>query len=172
MKHLKISPLKLLVLAITTLSFSTFAGASVKLELIDGKKFTDYELSGQSRQRSLKTIKKDLHNLFSNLSADYLKDKQSLEIDITNIDLPGYIHYTFGHASQDIRIVRSSDFYKVYFTFRVKSEDGKIIQQGQHQLREFLDLSSSIHHRRNSSRGNVGFYKQPLKEWFKETFTS
>jgi len=171
MKHFKISPLKLVILAITALSFSTSAAASVKIELIDGKKFTDYELSGQSRLRSLKTIKKDLHKLFSNLSSDYLQDKQSLEIDITNIDLPGRIHYGFGHASQDIRVIRSSDFYRVYFTFRVKSEDGKIVQEGQHQLREFLDLNTSIHHRRNHSRGNVGFYKQPLKEWFKETFT-
>ncbi|MCF6193060.1 MAG: DUF3016 domain-containing protein [Kangiellaceae bacterium] len=172
MKHFNISPMKLLVLAITALSLSTFASASVKIELIEGKKFTDYELSGQSRQRSLNTIKKDLHELFSDLSMDYIKENQSLEIDITNIDLPGYIHYTFGHSSQDIRIIRGSDFYRVYFTFRVKSEDGTIVRQGEYQLKEFLDLNSSIHRRRHNSRGNVSYYEQPLKEWFKETFAS
>jgi len=172
MKSFKISPLKSFIFAVTVLSFSTLSVASVKIKLIEGKKFTDYEVSGESRQRSLKTIEKDLHRLFSNLSSDYLKEKQVLEIDITNIDLPGYIHYTFGHASQDIRIVRSHDFYKVYFTFRVKSEDGEVVLEGEYQLREFLNLSSSINRRRGHSRGSVAAYERPLKQWFKETFTS
>ncbi len=165
-------------IGISTASESTDQNATgpastvpVKVALIDGRKFTDYELSGQSRQRSLKTIEKELNELFTKLSKEFLKDGESLEIDVTNMDLPGYIHYAVGSASQDIRIVRSLSHFRVYFNYRLKSADGKILNEGEHKLKEFLDLNSGIRQRTLRNRGNVSDYESPLREWFEETFT-
>jgi len=174
MQYFKASKLKkpiyLLISLIMTLGFVGTSSATVKVALIEGKKFTDYEVSGQSRKRSLTTIEKDLNKLFTKLSEDYLKDGRTLEIDVTNLDLPGYIHYNMGYTSQDIRIVRSPTYFKVYFNYRIKTPDGKILTEGEHKLREFLDLSSASQRRKYNKRGNVSYYESPLKNWFKETF--
>ena len=170
MKHKIIRPLINLIsfLFIITATTSS-ASATIKLTLIDGEKFTDYEVSNQSRTRSLKTVERDLIKLFDELSSEYLTEKQIMEIDITNIDLPGRFHFGHGSQSQDIRIVDSNASFKLYFNYRIKDSDGNITKEGEHRLKEFSD--SGIASRHKSKRGTLGYYQSPLEKWFKVTFT-
>lgn len=155
-------------LAFLSLGLSPAVSASIKLNLIDGKKFTDYEISNQSRARSLKTLERDLKKLFGKVSSEFLDEKHIMEIDITNIDLPGIYYYSVGSQHQDIRIVDSNTPYKLYFSYRLKDSEGKIVKQGKHKIKEFSDSGIASRHRNH--QGTVGYYQTPLTKWFKMTF--
>ncbi len=154
---------------ITVGAIST-VNATVKLTLIDGKKFTDYEVTDQTRKRSLQTIQKDLSKLFSKVSTKHLADNETMEVDITNIDLPGIYQFAYGHRNADIRIVRSHTPFKLYFSYRIKNTEGKIVKEGEHKIKEFFD--SGILSRQHSNLGTVSYYERPLKKWFKVTFAN
>jgi len=148
--------------------FSFIANADVQLKFIDGKKFTDYEITGQSRSKSLESIERDLKKLFVKLSTGYIDEKQILEIDVTNIDLPGIFHFSYGPQGQDMRVIESNTRFKLYFNYLVKGSDGEIVKKGEYKIKEFSDSSSSF--RLNKNRGTVGYYEKPLEKWFKQTF--
>jgi len=146
--------------------FSGVSKADVSLKLIEGKKFTDYKMSGQTSSKSLKTLEKELNELFSKLSSDYLLEKQKLEIEITNIDLPGIIHYAYGPNHQDLRIVESPTPYRMYFNFKLVNADGSVNKSGEHKIKDFYDSANKI--KRNRSKGVVWYYQEALIKWFKE----
>ncbi len=145
------------------------ASAAIKLTLIEGKKFIDYEVSNQSRVQSLRTVERDLNKLFDKVSSAYLAEKQIMEIDITNIDLPGMFHFGYGSQNHDIRIVDSNTSFKLYFSYRIKDSEGNIIREGEHKIKEFSD--SGIASRHQNRGGTVGYYRRPLEKWFKVIFT-
>jgi hypothetical protein len=159
---------KLIVISLS-IGIASIANATIKLSLIDGKKFTDFEVSNQSRTKSLKTVERDLNKLFAKISSEYVADNETMEVDITNIDLPGYFHYAYGSQHQDIRIVDSNTPFKLYFSYRIKNSDGQLVKEGEHKIREFSD--SSIATRQHHNHGTVGYYERPLKKWFQNNFT-
>lgn len=170
MKNQIIKPLAMIVcLLLVTITTISSASAAIKLTLIDGKKFIDYKLTDQSRSRSLKNVEQDLNKLFDKVSSKYLAENQLMEIDITDVDLPGRIHFALGSQNQDIRVVDSNTPFKLYFSYRIKDSEGSITKQGEHKIREFSD--SGIASRNQNKRGTVGYYERPLKKWFEATFT-
>jgi len=156
------------LLFITITSISP-VDAAIKLTSIEGKKFIDYEITDQSRKRSLIIIERDLVKLFEKVSSKYLTENELMEIDITYLDLPGWIYYAAGPQNQDIRVVRSDEPYKLYFNYRIKDAAGSIIKEGEQKIKEYSD--SGISRRNQNNRGTVGDYEYPLKKWFKATFT-
>jgi len=157
------------ILLFFTISFSLFSNADIQLKFIDGKKFTDYEITGQSRTKSLQTLERDLNKLLAKISPDYLGEKQKLAIEVTNIDLPGIYHFSYGSQGQDMRVVDSNTPFKLYFNYSVKDETGSVVKQGEFKIKEFFD--SGISSRLNRSRGTLSYYEKPLKKWFKKTFS-
>jgi len=156
---------------ILLLSFTVFvifpyqANAEVKIKLIEGKKFSDYQITGNSRKKSLEVLQKDLTKLFSKQAAEYLDSSQNLEIDITNIDLPGIYHYAYGPTNKDIRIVDSLSPYKLYFNYRLLNASDELLKEGSHKIKDFFDSASVV--RKNRNRGTVGYYETELIKWFK-----
>ena len=149
--------------------FSQPLSANTQVKLIDGKKFTDYELSNQSRKRSLTTLEKDFNKLFTKLSKKYLKEGQSVSIEVTNLDLAGDIRYNTGATNQDLRIVKDSSLLKLYFNYKVLAKDGSLVTEGEHKIKEFLHLSS--HSQRQKHRGNLSHFVPFLEKWFKDGFS-
>ena len=157
------------ILLFSAISFSLFSHADIQLKFIDGKKFTDYEITGQSRSKSLQTLERDLNKLLIKVSSDYLGEKQKLEIDVTNIDLPGIFHFSYGPQGQDMRVVDSNTPYKLYFDYVLKDETGRVVKQGEYKIKEFFDSGLSTRLRNN--RGTLSYYEKPLEKWFKQTFS-
>jgi len=139
--------------------------AEVKIKLIEGKKFSDYQITGNSHKRSLKLLQKDLTKLFSKQAEEYLDSNQNLEIDITNIDLPGVYRYGYGSTDKDIRVLDSSTSYKLYFNFRLLNSSGELLKEGSHKIKDFFDSASIA--RKNRNRGTVGYYEEEVIKWFK-----
>jgi DUF3016 family protein len=153
------------LMLLLSFAFSSLANADASVKLIDGKKFIDYEVTDQSRPKSLRTIKKDLTRLFTKLSAEFLKENQSIEVEVTNIDLPGIYQYAFTNQNRDMRIIDSNTPYKLYFNYKIKNADGSVVKEGSHKVKEFAD--SGIAQRRTQNRGTVSYYQRPLEKWLK-----
>jgi len=165
MNNLIFKKITLLLSIAVIVVFSNLLNAEVKIKLIEGKKFQDYQISGYSKTKSLDVLQKDLKELFTKTAKEYLKDDNNLEIDITNVDLPGIYHYSYGPTNKDLRIVDSSSSYKLYFDYRVLSSSGELLKEGSHKIRDFFDSALIV--RKNRNRGTVGYYETELVKWFK-----
>ena len=95
--------MRLFVVTMSVVDIST-VNASVKVTLIDGKKFTDFEMSNQSRAKRLQILQRDLTKLYSELATQYLSNNESLDIDVTNVDLPGIYHFAALRNHENIRV--------------------------------------------------------------------
>ncbi len=168
MKTTKLS-LILPSLILLSVGVSTSSATEVKVELIEGKKFSDYEMSGQSRKKSLKTLEKEIKSLFSSLSKEVIGEKGQLAIKVKNVDLPGNIRYGMGTTSQDIRVIDRATLFKLDFDYVLTNAAGKVIKQGEHQLKDFTDTQPTSLQMRN--RSALGFFERPLKKWMTATFT-
>jgi hypothetical protein len=157
-----------LLTGLVLLSGPTQAVASVELKLIDGKKFSDYQLTGDSRSKSLERLKKDFTQLFEVVSKEYVSKGEQLEVDVTNVDLPGRIHYFYGPNNDDVRVVESNTPYRLYFKFRVKDAAGKVIKQGEGKIRDFSESHARKLNRRQF--GAAESYHLAVKKWFKNQF--
>ncbi|MBV1910246.1 MAG: DUF3016 domain-containing protein [Kangiellaceae bacterium] len=167
MKRVEINQALIWIVAAVSTIFSGMTAAESKVEFTEAKKFSDYELTGHSRKQSLKLLKVDLVKLFDQLTNKELDQGQTIEVNVTNIDLPGIMRYAYGASHQDIRVIKSNTPYKLYFEFSIKSAGGSVLKQGEFKLKEFANhhLSSM----RNRNRSTVGYFKEPLKKWLTKT---
>ncbi len=173
MKGLKLSLLRsplIVVLAVAGLGVSnaSLAGSEVALKLVDGKSFSDYQLTGDSRKKSLKRLEKDFVKLFENASDAYVAEGQKLEIDVTNIDLPGQMRYFYGPNNDDMRVVESNTPFRLHFTYRLKNSEGKLIKEGEAKIRDFSE--SKVKSANNRNFGSAASYHIAIKKWFKKQF--
>lgn len=163
---LKLTLPSLILLAAMPLSSSA---ANVKVEFVDGKKFSDYEMSGQSRKKSLEKLEKEMQSLFNDLSKEIIGKKGQLAVKVKNIDLPGIIRYGMGNTRQDIRVIDKNTLFKLDFDYILTNAAGEVVKQGEHQLKDFTDTQPTSLQMRN--RSALGFFERPLKKWMKNTFT-
>ncbi len=168
---MKVTKLKLIlpsIMFVAVLPFSSSA-AEVKVEFIEGKKFSDYEMSGQTRKKSLKVLEKEMLNLFTELSNEVIGKQGVLSIKVKNVDLPGNIRYGMGQTSHDIRVIDNATLFRLDFEYALKNAEGAVLKQGEHQLKEFTDAQPTSLQMRN--RSALGYFERPLKKWMKETFS-
>jgi len=151
----------IMLLGVTVL-FSTSVLAKVEVNLIEPRKFTDIELSGESIKRSIKHLERDINRLFAELSPQYLKQGNNLKIDVTNIDLPGYIDYIY-YDARTMRIIKDLDPYRLYFSYELTAEDGSVIKSGEKKIKGFfLKIPRNLSNRR---AGNFSYYEEEIKDW-------
>ncbi len=146
------------------LAISSLGQASVTIAFIEGEKFTDYQISGKTRSKSLESLKKELAKLFESTTAKVLTEDHLLEVNVTNIDLAGNMEH------DEIRVKRTTNFLKFDFNYRVIDNNGDTLLEGEHKIKEFTDKSLRSRNIK-VSRGNLGELKMPLKKWTKATFT-
>ena len=158
-----ILPSLIILASITTAS----SAAELKVEFTETNKFSDYELTGHTRKKSLSILKKDIQELFKELSDELIDETHHLHINVKNIDLPGNIRYGMGQTSKDIRVIDRDTMFKLSFDYILKDASGAIVNQGEHQLKEFTDAQHSTIPRRN--KGTLAYFEKPLKEWMKST---
>lgn len=139
--------------------------AETTIKFTEAKKFSDYQISGYSRTRSLKVLNVEFTNLFTEVSESVLVDGQTIDVDVTNIDLPGIIRFAQGRNHRDIRVVDSNTPFKLYFSYVIKNKDGEIVKQGEYKLKEFL--TSHAMSRKKWNNSSTGYYNAPLEKWLK-----
>ncbi|MCF6193766.1 MAG: DUF3016 domain-containing protein [Kangiellaceae bacterium] len=157
------------ILVCVFIPFSIPAISSVSITFENSNKFTDYELTGESRKKSLKILKNDFHKLFNLLAKNYIAEDDEMEISITNIDLAGTIRFNQSSAGQNVRVIKDNNFIRLHFNYRVRDNNGELLKEGQYKLKEITRSSNSKIS--NSRFGKIRHFVKPLKSWFSITFT-
>lgn len=150
---------------------STSVGASeVEVKFISPEKFTDVRLSNKGKKRSIKTVEKDVHKLFSKLSKDIVNPEQKLVIQVSNIDLPGYMDFMRGDGNNDIRIIKDMDFYKIEFSYELFDNSGVSLKSGEKKIKGFMNHRPS--RLKSNKFGTVDYFANDIEEWLKSEFSS
>ncbi|WP_196137933.1 DUF3016 domain-containing protein [Aliikangiella sp. G2MR2-5] len=157
--------LVLIVLSSGGCGVTTAQASELNIELIEAKGFTDIYVSGKSKKRSIEQIGKEVNALFSEVMNPLLDEGIGVDIKIINIDLPGYIDYMRGDGNRDIRIIKDMSIYKMKFKFRLTSDSGELITEGEYSIKEFLDgRATRIGINKYSS---IYYFKPHLEKWIK-----
>ena len=153
------------ILALSLMSLNVgIVNAEVKLKLINGEKFRDYKSSGQTSKQSLKTVKKQLSKLFTELSEKHLEKGLSLEIEVVELDLPGIYHYGYGSSNRDIRVIDTPTPYQIKFNYKLLDSNSQTVKEGEYKIKDFYDSPNKM--RKNRNKGAVWYYEDELVKWF------
>jgi hypothetical protein len=138
---------------------------AVKIEWQDPSSFRDIKTSSgiQSRYeaRLFDTLTKELDKNAQRV----LKDNQTLELVVTDLDLAGDMRPTFGATSvSELRIVKDLYPPRMTFTYRVL-EDSKVIMVGDEKL---IDMNF-LHHVGMSKNNTAEYESKMLADWLKKT---
>lgn len=166
----KVSHIKLYLLiacAILFIFISSSAAAGTQVTLVEPKKFSDYALSGQSKKNSIKTINKQFNVMFADIAKDIISEDEQLTIEITDLNLAGYIEYFFGNQNREMRILKDPDHYRLEFKYELKSSDGTVKRSGEARIKEFVHHNPRV--KSNYKYSHVGYMKDDLESWFKKT---
>ncbi|MDQ7050458.1 MAG: DUF3016 domain-containing protein [Enterobacterales bacterium] len=173
MKHMKLIFTSSILVIFSLFSITASAETKVTTKLVDGKKFRDYQLTGYSRNKSLVVLQKSFNKLFTELvekkqDQGILDKDLTMEVAITDIDLEGFYHFALGPQIQDMRIVDSNTPFRMNFKYKIMDAQGKVLEQGEHEINELANPSLTARGARRS--GYVSYYIKPLKKWFDKTF--
>lgn len=139
----------------------------VNVQWVNPKKFTDIRPSNESRARFRQHVFGQLEDHFEELSME-LPQGQSLEIQVTNLDLAGRVEtgafVGFSSGIDDIRIMRNIDIPRIEFNYKLVGENGDVIKNETVKLKDMSYLFHANH--AFVSREAFGYEKRMLTDWF------
>jgi len=148
------------------LSFTALAG-TVEVSWKDVDSYTDIRPASGLRDRYQQKVIDKLTEHFQSL-ATKLPEEQKLEITVTDVDLTGRLEPTFGRSSSNyVRIVREIDYPRMEFGYRLVTNSGEVLKEGQANVQnmsfDYGSLASQVR------RNDLYFEEQMLTRWFEET---
>ena len=171
---MKISLIKSVVIGTLTIALvgisSTAAASTTEVKLLEPKRFRDIDASGLNKTRSIAILQKDLTRLFSEASDGLLEEGDILSVEVTDVDLAGYIDYFAGGSRDHIRIIKDSERYRLEFSYQVKDSKGVVKAEGEQKIKDFLSRAPS--RLRVSNNQTVGYMEKELKKWMVQEFAS
>lgn len=151
----------LVVIAVSTLSLSAFAGES-KVSWQEPDKFSDIRPGNENKAAFQQRLMSDFDAIFADL-AKKLPDGYQLEIDVSDLDLAGDVNAGHSMASRDIRIVKDIYSPSMSFSYRLKNTKSELISSGQEQLRDMGFMSKT---RPTLSNSAFPYEERMLRDWF------
>ncbi|MBY5922065.1 DUF3016 domain-containing protein [Ferrimonas balearica] len=105
----------------------------------DPAKYADIESTSMLQSTFEKYLFSELTEELGKVANPKLGDAYQLELEVTNVDLPGDVKPSFDTGADDIRVV--SDLYppKMAFTYELK-RDGQVVKQGTEKLSDMSFL--------------------------------
>ncbi len=165
MKSQHLTAIVTLLLTVTAIPATTVSAAEVEIKFSEAKKFSDYELTGHTRKKSLAVLEKEMKSMFTALSEKVIDGDHKLVVNVKNIDLPGNMRYGMGQTSHDIRVIDHATLFRLSFDYTLLNSAGETVKQGEHKLKEFTDAQRPQLPMR--SRNSLAYFERPLKEWMK-----
>lgn len=148
----------------TVLLMPNAIAANSEVTWTDYKKYRDIHEGNEGRKSFRERTFKDFEKHFSELAAQ-LPEKQTLKIDVTDVDLAGDTH---AGGINRMRIVKDIYFPRMNFSYQLVDEGGKVLKSEDVVLKDMNFMSGSNIKYRNKS---LGYEKKMLDEWFDETFS-
>ncbi len=168
---MKINLVKFTVITFVTgifFSMTTTLAAKVEVKLIEPKKFHDAEVTGKSRGQSIEDVEAALTSLFQAASKGVIKDSENLIVEVTDLDLAGYMERAWKNTGKDIRIVKDNDRYRLEFRYQLTDSDGKVLKEGEQKIKEFL-RNVPVRKAHNSPQ-LVSYMQDDVEEWLEKSF--
>jgi hypothetical protein len=137
----------------------------VSVEYKDSKDFTDASDRGLYGRAS-ESVMKELSTHFQKEGAKYLKDGQTLEIEVTDIDLAGRFEPSRSPGLEDVRLMRDITWPRMQFNYSVKQDD-EVVDSGEAKLSDMSYLTSS---RPVGSNESMYYDKRMIDRWFRKHF--
>ncbi|MGI0154383.1 DUF3016 domain-containing protein [Pseudidiomarina sp. WS423] len=156
-------------LMLAGLCHQTALAAEAKVSWGDPKKFFDIEAVGDKQDRFEQRVMDELTAYIGEL-AEKLPADHHFTIAINDLDLTGRVEPVFVDTGMRYqRVVDEISYPMIKFTYSYTDANGQVIQEGEERIK---DLGSIITRREimRSSRDNVYFEKQLLRDWFKDNF--
>lgn len=136
----------------------------VKVEWQEPKKFRDIKTTNERQSRFEARLFETLTKNIDKEAEKVLKPNQTLEMQVSNLDLAGDMRPTFGATTSDLRIVKDMYPPRMTFTYQVL-EDGQVIIAGDEKL---TDMNFMSHVKRVNSKP-FEYETQMLKRWLNRT---
>jgi hypothetical protein len=157
-----------ILLAVSVLCGAVFIqpaaeAAEVNVTWKNPDKYRDVYAGNESKKRFRESTFKELEKHLLAL-AEGLPKKQTLEIEVTDIDLAGDVNHA---GSRQIRIIKDIYFPRLEFSFKLLAADGTTILAKKEKIYDIGFMAGVSLKYRNKK---LGYEKQLLDDWFKETF--
>ena len=169
---MKLTMMKVSVLALTTLvvlGISSSAAANAEVKFIEPKKFHDVEVTGFNRNTGIEMVQKQLNEMINEVTSTVIPESETLLIEVTDIDLAGYMEYFFGPTNRDMRIVTDHDRYRLEFKYQLKTNSGEVKKEGAIHIKEFLYRLPR--EPKYSKYQLVNYMRDDIEKWANQTFS-
>ena len=157
------------LLAAVLLTLSTgpvFAAGAITVDYVQPEKFTDV------KERQFKTAPeknahlKNLKSWLEKEGAKHIADGQTLRLRILDIDLAGDFEPWNGPSFQDVRVLKDIYPPRIKLQFTLQGSDGKVISEGERELRNLSYLMESSF----ASRNALEHDERLLQDWLRKEF--
>ena len=149
-------------LIVVLASGAAHAAADVTFKNVD--RYIDATFQHPRSDKNLREVQDGIRKLFSVLADKYLPPGQSLEVEVTDIDLAGRIEPSFGDG--DIRIMQGVSWPRLRFTYAVM-EKGAVVGRGQADIHDSDYLNGF---NTSASGDHLRYERELLSDWFRKTF--
>jgi hypothetical protein len=150
----------LIVTAAAVAPLSVQAAGEVKVNFASPEKFIDIGMGSVDRERVLRS----LGDFLKSLGAQGLPDAQTLELEITNIDLAGEVRFT---PKGDLRVMRGrADWPRIELRYTLRAGE-TVLKSGEAKL---SDVAYTSGRSTPDLKTEFGYEKRMLRTWFTETF--
>ncbi|MDF0534734.1 DUF3016 domain-containing protein [Shewanella sp. A32] len=137
----------------------------VKIEWQNPDKYRDIRTASELQKRFQQRMFESLTKALDQASSKVMKDKEKLELVVTDVDLAGDLRPTFGKAAvSEIRVVKDIYPPQINFTYRVLDGD-QVIMVGSEKLHDLMFMNRIYANDNTTFRYEEGM----LKDWFNKT---
>jgi len=115
------------ILALSLLLIPMAACADVSVEWANPEGFKDPYYSSMKDAKSRQTILDDLKQFIVEQASQYLKEGETLTLQVTDVDLAG--EFQPWSKEPNVRVIKSPYFAHMSFAFKLTGADGKVIKE-------------------------------------------
>lgn len=135
------------------------------------KNYRDVQAGEELQSRFQERVFKEFEKHFNELAAK-LPEQQILKVTVTDVDLAGHVEpRPIGGSLQMLRIVNSSDFPAMSFSYEIVDATGAVIASGEEKLRgRDLPGQGRVHNQANSPHELLDYERAMLDRWFRLRF--
>lgn len=151
----------IIVSAMAQVPFSQAAEVEIKWSNIDN--YTDIEAGEENRKYFKEWVSKSIGKHIDKL-ANSLPSDQKLIIEVLNVDLAGTVKFK---DSKQVRIIKEAFPPELELQYKLVNSENSVIKEEKILLRNLKFLQSVSTKYRSQS---LGYEKEMLDDWFKETF--
>lgn len=142
----------------------TAHAGEVKVTWKEPNKYRDIYAGTEGKKRFRANVFRELEKHLSNL-VEVLPSTQTLEVEVTDVDLAGDVHYG---GQREIRLIREIHYPRIKLSFKLLTAEKMLITSGSENLKNMNFMSSTRLKYRNKF---LGYEKQLLDDWFNNVFT-